>query len=71
KRIKDLKPYQVTPKIMQQAKKTAIFMHDLPGLRGMEVTAAVMDSKQSVIYDQAENRLHMEKAVLLWLLQKK
>jgi len=68
KRMKALKPFQVNKKIMSYAKKDAIFMHDLPALRGMEVTADVMDGKQSVIYDQAENRMHMQKAILLRLL---
>ncbi|HLC55161.1 MAG TPA: ornithine carbamoyltransferase [Candidatus Nanoarchaeia archaeon] len=69
KRMKIFKPFQVTPRIMHKARKHAVFMHDLPGLRGMEVTSSVMDSKQSIIYDQAENRLHMEKAILLHLLR--
>ncbi len=69
KRMKIFNPFQVNPRIMHHAKKRAIFMHDLPGLRGMEVTSSVMDSKQSVIFDQAENRLHMEKAILLFLLK--
>ena len=69
KRMKVFKKFQVNKKVMSYAKKDAIFMHDLPGLRGMEVSAEVMDSKQSVIYDQAENRMHMQKAILLHLLR--
>jgi len=54
---------------MKIAKKDAIFMHPLPALRGNEVTASVLDGKQSVIFDQAENRLHMQKAILLHLMR--
>tara|TARA_Y100000034_G_C6898623_1_gene414909 strand:- start:1223 stop:2170 length:948 start_codon:yes stop_codon:yes gene_type:complete len=69
KRIKVLKPFQVTKKVMSYAKKNAIFMHCLPAKRGLEVSADVIDSPQSVVFDQAENRLHTEKAILLWLLK--
>ena len=61
-----LKPYQVTKQLL----KNALFMHCLPAQRGMEVTDEVMDSPQSIIYDQAENRLHIEKAILLWCMGK-
>ncbi|HLD12532.1 MAG TPA: ornithine carbamoyltransferase [Candidatus Nanoarchaeia archaeon] len=70
KRMHDLQKFRVTQKIMRLAKKSAVFMHDLPAVRGMEVTADVIDGKQSIVFDQAENRLHMEKAVVLWLLGK-
>lgn len=60
-----LKPYQVTTTLMAQAKPTAIFMHCLPMHRGEEATAEVADGPQSVIFDQAENRLHMHKAILV------
>jgi len=69
KRMSALKRFQVNSKVMKYAKKDAIFMHDLPALRGMEVTSEVIDGKQSVIFDQAENRLHMQKAILLNLLK--
>ncbi len=69
-RSKDLKPYQVTPAIMKQAKKTAKFMHCLPATRGHEVTASVIDGKQSIVFTQAQNRLHIQKAVLLTLAGK-
>jgi ornithine carbamoyltransferase len=63
-----LLPYQVTKKLMQAAAPHAIFMHCLPAHRGEEVTDEVMDGIQSVVFDQAENRLHAQKAVLLALL---
>lgn len=69
KRIKMLRPYQANKGLMAHAKKNAIFMHCLPALRGEEVTVDVIDSKQSVVLDQAENRMHTEKAILLKLLK--
>jgi len=60
--------YQVDVKLMSQAKSDAIFMHDLPAHRGEEVAADVIDGAQSVVFDQAENRLHAQKAVLALLL---
>lgn len=62
-------PYQVTGSLMGLAKSDAIFMHCLPAHRGEEVTDQVIDSDQSVVYDQAENRLHAQKAILLMLLE--
>ncbi|MEK6932852.1 MAG: ornithine carbamoyltransferase [Nanoarchaeota archaeon] len=70
KRIKILKKFQVDNKVMNYAKKDAIFMHCLPALRGQEVTAQVLDSKRSVVFDQAGNRLYMQKAILLQLLKR-
>lgn len=69
RRIKILKPFQVNQKLMKYAKKNAIFMHCLPAKRGYEVTADIIDGKQSVVFDQAENRLHTEKVIILKLLQ--
>jgi len=62
-------PYQVTADLMKQAKPDAIFMNCLPAMRGMEQTAEVIDGPQSVVFDQAENRMHMHKALLLILMQ--
>jgi ornithine carbamoyltransferase len=59
-------PYQVNAALMAHAKPTAIFMHDLPAHRGEEVTDEVMDGPQSVVFDEAENRLHAQKAILEW-----
>ncbi len=60
-----LAPYQVDDALMQKAKDDALFMHCLPAHRGEEATASVMDGPQSVIFDEAENRLHCQKAILL------
>lgn len=64
-----LKPYQVSQKVMSYAHDDAIFMHCLPAHREQEVTADVFDSPQSVVFDEAENRLHVQKAILKWCLQ--
>ena len=61
--------YQVNEDLLSQARKDALFMHCLPAKRGLEVTDAVMESPQCVAFDQAENRLHAQKALLLTLLQ--
>ncbi len=68
-RIKIFQPYQVNKELMSWAKKDAIFMNCLPAMRGMEQTAEVIDGPQSVVFDQAENRLHTQKALLLKLLK--
>jgi ornithine carbamoyltransferase len=70
KRIKDLMPYQVTAALMSKAKPDAIFMHCLPAYRGEEVTAEVIDGPQSVVFDEAENRLHGQKGVLLYCFER-
>lgn len=70
KRIKKFLPkFQVTPKLMKSAKKTAIFMHCLPAKREQEVTSSVIDGPQSVVWDEAENRLHTQKALLSALIR--
>jgi len=63
-----LKPYQVGESVMKRAKPGAIFMHCLPAHRGEEVTAAVIDGPQSVVWDEAENRMHAQKGILAWAL---
>lgn len=68
KRKKLLAPFAVDAKLMSKAAKGAIFMHCLPAYRGHEVTADVIDGPQSVIWDEAENRLHAQKAILAWCL---
>lgn len=71
KRIKIFRPYQVNTKLMNRAKKDAIFMHCMPVHRGDEVTAEIVDGPQSVIFAKAENRLHVQKALLVWLQKNK
>jgi ornithine carbamoyltransferase len=63
-----LAPYRVDARLMSQAAPDAIFMHCLPAHRGEEVTAEVMDGPQSVVFDEAENRMHAQKGVLAWAL---
>jgi ornithine carbamoyltransferase len=63
-RIIDFSPYQVNQAAMKKAKKDAIFMHCLPGYRGEDMTDEVIEGSQSVVFDQAENRMHTEKAIL-------
>lgn len=63
-----LKPYQVNAKLMSLANPDAIFMHCLPAHRGEEVTDEVIDGPQSVVFDEAENRLHAQKGILAWCL---
>ena len=68
-RMEIFAPYRVTADLMRLAKPGAIFMNCLPAIRGMEQTAEVIDGPQSVVFDQAENRMHMHKALLLHLLR--
>jgi len=63
-----LAPYRVDERLMAKAKPDAIFMHCLPAKRGDEVTAGVIDGPQSVVWDEAENRLHVQKGILAWCL---
>ncbi len=68
RRHNQLRPYQVNERLMAAAKPDALFMHCLPAHRGEEVTNAVMDGPASVVFDEAENRLHAQKAILRWCL---
>lgn len=70
KRLKAFKSFQINKSIMSFAKKDAIFMHDMPAYRNIEVTSEVIDGEQSVIFQQAENRLHAQKG-LLYVMAKK
>ncbi|RFP91265.1 ornithine carbamoyltransferase [Rhodobacteraceae bacterium 63075] len=63
-----LRPYQVNEELMRHAKTDALFMHCLPAHREEEVTSAVMDGPSSVVFDEAENRLHAQKAIMRWCL---
>ena len=65
-----LRPYQVNSELMKLASKDAIFMHCLPAHREEEVTSEVMDGTNSVVFDEAENRLHVQKAIMHWCLDK-
>ena len=69
-RIATFGSYAVTPDLMAHARPDAIAMHCLPAYRGLEISADVIDGPQSVVWDQAENRLHVQKALLAWLLER-
>jgi ornithine carbamoyltransferase len=70
RRHNQLRPYQVNEELMAKAKADALFMHCLPAHRNDEATSAVMDGPHSVIFDEAENRLHAQKAIMRWCLGK-
>ncbi|MCU1514427.1 MAG: argF [Microbacteriaceae bacterium] len=69
-RLTTMSPYKVDSQLMSLAKPDALFLHCLPADRGYEVTADVIDGPQSVIWDEAENRLHAQKALMVWLLSR-
>lgn len=69
KRLADLAPYEVTDALMGAAKPSALFLHCLPAHRGEEVAASVIDGPQSVVFDEAENRLHAQKAIITWCFE--
>jgi ornithine carbamoyltransferase len=69
-RVEALSPYQVTEALMATAADDALFLHCLPADRGFEVAPEVIDGPRSVIWDEAENRLHAQKALLIWLLER-
>jgi len=70
KKLQDFKNFQVNSNLMKFAKKKSIFLHCLPALRGQEVSAEVLDGKQSKVWQQALNRLHVQKSILLYCLEK-
>ena len=65
-----LKPYRVTSEVMHLAKPDAIFMHCLPAYRGQEVTSEVLEGSRSVVWDEAENRMYVQQAIMLWGFEK-
>jgi len=67
-RERAFKAYQINAKLLKAAKEDALVMHCLPAHRGLEITDDVMDGPQSIVFDQAENRLHAQKAILARLL---
>jgi ornithine carbamoyltransferase len=69
KRIQEFAGFTVDSALMAKANADAIFMHCLPAYRGYEVSAEVLDGPQSVIWDEAENRLHAQKALMDWLAE--
>jgi len=68
RRLRALAPYQVNTRLMRHARKNALFMHCLPAHRGQEVADEVIDGPQSVVWDEAENRLHAQKGILAWCM---
>jgi ornithine carbamoyltransferase len=68
KRHNQLVPYRVDEALMATARADALFMHCLPAHRGQEVSAGVLDGAHSVVWDEAENRLHVQKGILAWCL---
>ena len=71
RRKKAFAEFQVNETLMKAAPKSAKFMHDLPAKRGLEVTDAVMDGDQSIVFEQAENRMHLSKGLFVWLLEQR
>lgn len=67
-RIETLRPYQINPGLIQHAAPGAVVMHCLPAYRGKEITDEVLEAHADVIFDEAENRLHAQKAIILWML---
>ncbi len=70
KKLSEFKGFQLNKKLLSKAKKPPFIMHCLPAHRDEEITDEIMESSKSIVFDQAENRLHAEKAILLWLLKK-
>ena len=70
KKLNDFKKFQVNSKLMNFAKKNVIFLHCLPASRGNEVTSEIIDGKKSFVWQQALNRAHLQKSILLYCLNK-
>jgi ornithine carbamoyltransferase len=68
-RVQSFQPYQVNDRVVAMAKKDAVVMHCLPAHRGQEITTKVLEGPQCIAFDQAENRLHAQKAVMVWLVR--
>jgi ornithine carbamoyltransferase len=68
-RKKIFAPFQLNIRLLQHAKKDHVIMHCLPAHRGEEITDEVIDGPHSIVFDQAENRLHTQKAIMVWLSQ--
>jgi len=69
-RVKPFRPFQIDQRLLGLADAEAIVLHCLPAHRGEEITDEVMDGPASVVWDEAENRLHAQKALLVWLLER-
>jgi ornithine carbamoyltransferase len=69
-KVKDFAGYTLDSELMSIAKPEAIVLHCLPAYRGYEISAEVLDGPQSVVWDQAENRLHAQKALMVWLVER-
>ena len=69
KRLEAFKDFQVNEELMKHARKDAIFMHDMPAHRGLEISESMIDYSNSVVFDQAENRLHAQKAIMAFLIE--
>jgi ornithine carbamoyltransferase len=67
-RERDMQPFKATAKLMETAQPDAIFLHCLPAIRGQEVEAEVIDGPQSAVFDEAENRLHAQKAIMAYII---
>jgi ornithine carbamoyltransferase len=67
--MRPFQPYQLDATLLERAAPDAVVLHCLPAYRGKEVTAEVLDGPQSVVWDEAENRLHAQKAIMSWLLE--
>jgi len=71
RRRRDFAAYQINAKVLARAKRDALVMHCLPAHRGEEITSDVIDGPQSIVFDQAENRLHVQKGIMVWLNEKR